>query len=100
MTQTEIRHPALTGEPWPVIGVRVRRQDRSPTAASWRPAPHAALAALSHALLRRLDRAIRPVRPVCAGRLREDVPNRSALPGGQGVRNRPVAGSSSPHHCA
>ncbi|MFB0620274.1 hypothetical protein [Streptomyces sp. AGS-58] len=43
MTQDEIRHPALTGEPWPVIGVRARREDRSPTAASWRPAPHAAL---------------------------------------------------------
>lgn len=43
MTRDEIRHPALTGEPWPVIGVQVRREDSSPTAASWRPAPHAAL---------------------------------------------------------
>lgn len=43
MTQDEIRHPALTGEAWPVIGVRVRREDRSPRAASWRPAPRAVL---------------------------------------------------------
>ncbi|MDX3801077.1 hypothetical protein [Streptomyces sp. AK04-3B] len=43
MTRDEIRHPALTGEPWPVIGIRVRREDSSPTAASWRPALHAAL---------------------------------------------------------
>ncbi|MFE2640842.1 hypothetical protein ACFXKF_40045 [Streptomyces scopuliridis] len=39
MTQDEIRHPALTGAPWPVIGVRVRHEDRRPRAASWRPAP-------------------------------------------------------------
>jgi hypothetical protein len=39
VTQTEIQHPALTGAPWPVIGVRIRRQDRRPQAASWRPAP-------------------------------------------------------------
>ncbi|MFJ9380171.1 hypothetical protein [Streptomyces sp. NPDC101455] len=43
MTQDEIRHPALTGESWPVIGVRVRREDRSLRTASWRPAPHAEL---------------------------------------------------------
>jgi hypothetical protein len=43
VTQDEIRHPALTGDPWPVIGVRVRREDRSPRAASWRPAPRAVL---------------------------------------------------------
>ncbi|WP_237277546.1 hypothetical protein [Streptomyces caniscabiei] len=41
MTQDELRHPALTGAPWPVIGVRVRREDNNPRAASWRPAPHA-----------------------------------------------------------
>ncbi|MFE0373934.1 hypothetical protein [Streptomyces tendae] len=41
MTQDEIRHPALTGAPWPVIGVRVRREDNNVRAASWRPAPHA-----------------------------------------------------------
>ncbi|WP_030872351.1 hypothetical protein [Streptomyces sp. NRRL S-37] len=43
MTRDEIRPPALTGEPWPVIGVRVRREDHSPRAASWRPAPRAVL---------------------------------------------------------
>ncbi|WP_216590261.1 hypothetical protein [Streptomyces brasiliscabiei] len=43
MTSDEIRHPALTGEPWPVIGVRVRRDESSPREASWRPAPHTAL---------------------------------------------------------
>ncbi|MFE1764062.1 hypothetical protein ACFW81_07580 [Streptomyces angustmyceticus] len=44
MAQAEIRHPALTGAPWPVIGVRVRREDRRPRAASWRPAPRGVLA--------------------------------------------------------
>ncbi|MDX3695031.1 hypothetical protein PV726_32775 [Streptomyces europaeiscabiei] len=39
MTRDEIRHPALTGGPWPVIGLWVGREDRSPRAASWRPAP-------------------------------------------------------------
>lgn len=39
MAQDEIRHPALTGAPWPVIGVRVRHEDRRPRAASWCPAP-------------------------------------------------------------
>ena len=39
MAQAEIRHPALSGETWPVIGVRVRREDRRLRAASWRPAP-------------------------------------------------------------
>jgi hypothetical protein len=34
-----IGHPALTGEPWPVIGVRVRREGGRLRAASWRPAP-------------------------------------------------------------
>ncbi|MET9871074.1 hypothetical protein ABZZ16_33985 [Streptomyces sp. NPDC006386] len=43
MAQSEKRHPALTGERRPVIGVRVRRSSRSPRAASWRPAPHAVL---------------------------------------------------------
>lgn len=43
MKRDEIRHPALTGDPWPVIDVRVRREDSSPRAASWRPAPHTAL---------------------------------------------------------
>ena len=43
MAQGEIRHPALTGEPWPVIGVRIRREDRRLRAASWRPAPHTIL---------------------------------------------------------
>jgi hypothetical protein len=43
VARDEIRHPALTGEPWPVIGVRVCREDRSPRAASWRPAPRAVL---------------------------------------------------------
>ncbi|MBP5896306.1 hypothetical protein [Streptomyces scabiei] len=43
VTRDEIRHPALTGEPWPVIDVRVCREDSSPRAASWRPAPHTAL---------------------------------------------------------
>lgn len=43
MTQAEIRHPALTGAPWPVIGVRVRREDHSARAASWRPAPQTVL---------------------------------------------------------
>ncbi|WEO93017.1 hypothetical protein A6P39_002350 [Streptomyces sp. FXJ1.172] len=43
MARDEIRHPALTGALWPVIGVRVRREDHSPRAASWRPAPHAVL---------------------------------------------------------
>ncbi|MEV4191031.1 hypothetical protein [Streptomyces toxytricini] len=38
----EIGHPALTGGPWPVIGVRVRREGHSLRAASWRPAPYAA----------------------------------------------------------
>ncbi|TLQ39172.1 hypothetical protein [Streptomyces marianii] len=38
----EIGHPALTGGPWPVIGVRVRREGQGLRAASWRPAPHAA----------------------------------------------------------
>ncbi|MGP3950888.1 hypothetical protein [Streptomyces sp. 7N604] len=39
MAKTDIRHPALTGDPWPVIGVRVRPEDRRLRAASWRPAP-------------------------------------------------------------
>ncbi|MFD7556486.1 hypothetical protein ACFV9E_18350 [Streptomyces sp. NPDC059835] len=43
MAGEEIGHPALAGETWPVIGVRVRRADRAPLAASWRPAPHTAL---------------------------------------------------------
>lgn len=43
MTQDEIRHPALTGLPWPVIGVRVRREESRPQAAFWRPAPHTVL---------------------------------------------------------
>ncbi|MEV6680727.1 hypothetical protein AB0N09_28255 [Streptomyces erythrochromogenes] len=37
----EIRHPVLAGQVWPVIGVRVHREGRSPRAASWAPAPHA-----------------------------------------------------------
>ncbi|MFK0047738.1 hypothetical protein ACIQU4_27355 [Streptomyces sp. NPDC090741] len=41
MAGEEIGHPALAGGPWPVIGVRVRREDRAPRAASWRPAPYA-----------------------------------------------------------
>ncbi|MFI1075958.1 hypothetical protein [Streptomyces puniciscabiei] len=43
MARDEIRHPALTGALWPVIGVRVRREDHSPRAASWWPAPRAVL---------------------------------------------------------
>ncbi|WP_157855835.1 hypothetical protein [Streptomyces aureocirculatus] len=43
MTQDEIRHPVLTGAPWSVIGVRLRHEESSPRAASWRPAPHTAL---------------------------------------------------------
>ncbi|MER0476773.1 hypothetical protein ABR737_43600 [Streptomyces sp. Edi2] len=43
MGQDELRHPALTGAPWPVIGVRVRRGDCGPRAASWRPAPRTVL---------------------------------------------------------
>lgn len=39
----EIAHPALAGGPWPVIGVRVRREGRTLRAGSWRPAPHAVL---------------------------------------------------------
>ncbi|MGW2588433.1 hypothetical protein ACWCYZ_45620 [Streptomyces virginiae] len=39
----EIGHPALTGEPWPVIGVQVHREDRSLRGASWRPTPQAVL---------------------------------------------------------
>lgn len=34
-----IRHPALDGEPWPAVGVRVRREDRLLRAASWTTAP-------------------------------------------------------------
>lgn len=43
MAEDEIRHPALDGARWPVIGVRVRREDSAPRAASWRPAPRAVL---------------------------------------------------------
>ncbi len=43
MARDEVEHPALTGGPWPVIGVRVRREDGRPRAASWRPAPHTVL---------------------------------------------------------
>ncbi|MER6717126.1 hypothetical protein [Streptomyces sp. NPDC000877] len=43
MARDEIGHPALTGAPWPVIGVRVRREDSSLRAASWQLAPHAVL---------------------------------------------------------
>ncbi|MET9779378.1 hypothetical protein ABZ023_34960, partial [Streptomyces sp. NPDC006367] len=43
MREDEIRHPALDGVRWPVIGVRVRREDSGPRAASWRPAPRAVL---------------------------------------------------------
>ncbi|MFE0857285.1 hypothetical protein [Streptomyces mutabilis] len=43
MSEDEIRHPALDGARWPVIGVRVRREDAGPKAASWRPAPRAVL---------------------------------------------------------
>ncbi|MCX4993749.1 hypothetical protein [Streptomyces sp. NBC_00568] len=56
MTRDELRHPALTGEPWPVIGVRVRREDHSPRPASWRPASHAVL----EDVLRLCARASRP----------------------------------------
>lgn len=41
MVQEEIAHPALGGVSWPVIGVRVRREDGLVWAASWRPAPRA-----------------------------------------------------------
>ncbi|WP_078949508.1 hypothetical protein [Streptomyces mutabilis] len=43
MTEDEIRHPALDGARWPVIGVRVHPEDAGPRAASWRPAPRAVL---------------------------------------------------------
>ncbi|MEV8544541.1 hypothetical protein [Streptomyces sp. NPDC051572] len=43
MARGEIEHPALTGESWPVIDVRERRDDRSSRAASWRLAPQAVL---------------------------------------------------------
>lgn len=43
MARDEISHPALTGGPWPMIGVRVSREDSSPRAASWQPAPHTVL---------------------------------------------------------
>lgn len=43
MAEDVVRHPALDGEPWPAVGVRVHREDRCPRAASWRPAPHAVL---------------------------------------------------------
>ncbi|MEU1081755.1 hypothetical protein ABZ368_16230, partial [Streptomyces sp. NPDC005908] len=39
----ELRHPVLTGEPWPVTGVQARSEDYSPQAASWRQVPHALL---------------------------------------------------------
>ncbi|MDX3067594.1 MULTISPECIES: hypothetical protein [Streptomyces] len=38
MAEAEVGHPALAGAPWPVIGVRVRREERRPRSASWRPA--------------------------------------------------------------
>ncbi|MER7309898.1 hypothetical protein E5082_31460 [Streptomyces griseoluteus] len=41
MVQDEIRHPALTGGLWPVISIRIRREDQRLRAASWRPAPQA-----------------------------------------------------------
>ncbi|MGW2686214.1 hypothetical protein ACWC6I_24055 [Streptomyces sp. NPDC001414] len=43
MSEDGIRHPALDGARWPVIGVRVHREDFGPRAASWRPAPRAVL---------------------------------------------------------
>ncbi|MFH0246423.1 hypothetical protein ACGRHY_29290 [Streptomyces sp. HK10] len=39
MAKAEMRHPALAGESWPVIGVRIHREGRRPRSASWRPAP-------------------------------------------------------------
>lgn len=38
VAEAEVGHPALAGVPWPVIGVRVRREERRPLSASWRPA--------------------------------------------------------------
>ncbi|WP_446047620.1 hypothetical protein [Streptomyces olivaceus] len=43
MAEGEIRHPALDGVRWPVIGVRVRCGGTGLRAASWRPAPRAVL---------------------------------------------------------
>jgi hypothetical protein len=43
VSEAEGGHPALAGERWPAIGVRVCRQGRRPWSASWRPAPQAVL---------------------------------------------------------
>jgi hypothetical protein len=43
VAEDEVEHPAVTGESWPVIGVRVRREGGRVRAASWRPAPHTVL---------------------------------------------------------
>lgn len=54
----------------------------------------------SHALLRSSSAASGPAAPSVPAICARTYQRRSALPGDQGVHNRPVAGSSSPHHCA
>lgn len=85
MAQNELRHLALTGEPWPVIGVRVRREDHSPLAASWRPAPHAVL---EDALLPCIWPELERLAEIATGRSRVSIHNTSGVSRVQGAPTR------------